>query len=187
MAPINYAEILGQAFEEYAKLLEERQNLDLELSKKKQFIRATINMLPDNKDQECFKFLLDGFMEELGLTDAIRKVLRSNPKNYFTATEVRDKLREAKFDFSSYKANPLASVHSILKRLKPDEVEATEIDGVAAWRWAGEIVKAPSSAAFYGEVPVRMQDIVSVHFDPKKQKEAAAIRTLGRWKTKKEE
>lgn len=139
MAPIDYMTILAQAFDDYSKLLQDRQNLDLELAKKRQFIKATLNMLPDN-DRECFNAIFEDIGGEfLGLTDAIRKALQSNPKKSFTATEVRDKLKETKFDFSDYKSNPLASIHAVLKRLKPEEVEGTEVDGVAAWRWVGEV------------------------------------------------
>jgi hypothetical protein len=137
MAPIDYKTLLAHAFEVYGNLLQDRQNLDLELARQKQFIKATMNMLPD-EDREVFNLILENYGGELGLTDAIRKVLQNNPKKSFTATEVRDKLKEAKFDFSSYKANPLASIHAVLKRLKAEEVESTEIDGVAAWRWVGE-------------------------------------------------
>ena len=95
-----------------------------------------MNMLSD-EDRASFDTALEALseLENVGLTDSIRRVSESSPKKSFTATEVRDVLKKAGFDFSSYKANPLASIHSVLKRLKPDEVEATDIDGVAAWRW----------------------------------------------------
>ena len=187
MAPIDYKAILEQAFAEYGSMILERQGLDLEIAKKKQFIRATMNMLPD-EEREKFNTAFEVVSgESLGLTDAIRKVLQSNPKKPFTATEVRDQLQKSKFDFSAYRSNPLASIHAVLKRLKSEEVESTEIDGVSAWRWIGEIRKTTSNAAFYGENAVRLHDLLGVYFDPKKQKEAAAIRTLGRWKAKKDE
>jgi hypothetical protein len=136
MAPIDYEALLTQAFSEYGEMLENRQALDLEIAKKRQFIKATMNMLPDDA-REAFNAVLENYGGELGLTDAIRKVLQTEPKKSFTATEVRDKLKKSGFDFSSYKANPLASIHAVLKRLKPEEVESTDIDGVAAWRWVG--------------------------------------------------
>ena len=139
MAPIDYKALLKQALDEYGIMIFNRQELDLEIAKKKQFIRATMNMLPD-EELERFNTAFESLTgESLGLTDAIRKVLQSNPKKPFTATEVRDKLKGANFDFSSYKTNPLASIHAVLKRLKPEEVEATDVDGVAAWRWVGEV------------------------------------------------
>jgi hypothetical protein len=148
MPLIDYNAILTQAFEDYGTLLQHREDIDLELAKKKQFIRATMNMLSDKEreafNNDAFNMILEMGTGELGLTDAIRKVLQAQPRKSFTATEVRDKLKEAKFDFSSYKANPLASIHAVLKRLKPEEVEFTDLDGVAAWRWVGEM---PPSAS----------------------------------------
>jgi hypothetical protein len=143
MAPIDYKTLLEQAFAEYGAMVLDRQALDLNIAKKKQFIKATMNMLPD-EDRAALEEALDKLSgESLGLTDAIRKVLQNEPKKSFTATDVRDKLKKSSFDFSSYKTNPLASIHAVLKRLKPEEVETTEIDGVAAWRWVGEVAGWP--------------------------------------------
>jgi hypothetical protein len=139
MKPIDYKSLLEQAFAEYAEMILSRQALDLDIAKKKQFIKATMNMLPD-EDRAALDAAVEKIPgEPLGLTDAIRQVLQQQYKKPFTATDVRDKLKHANFDFSSYKTNPLASIHAVLKRLKPEEVEATDIDGVAAWRWVGEI------------------------------------------------
>jgi hypothetical protein len=171
MAPIDYSAILMQAFEEYAGLLQERQNLDLELAKKRQFIKATLNMLSDEQ-RECFNSIFEDIGGELGLTDAIRKALQTEPKKSFTASDVRDKLKQSGFDFSSYKANPLASIHAVLKRLKPDEVEATEIDGVAAWRWVGE--PAPD----YAEVTRKFIAGFNKDFDSSGLFESGAITSL---------
>ena len=102
MGPIDYKLLLTQAFAEYGVMVLDRQALDLEIAKKKQFIRATMNMLPD-EDRAAFDAALDKLSgEPLGLTDAIRKALQTEPKKSFTATDVRDKLKRANFDFSSY-------------------------------------------------------------------------------------
>jgi hypothetical protein len=135
---IDYKTILEQAFVEYGAMVLQRQELDLELAKKTQFIRATMNMLPDS-DKAVFETALSNLGgPSLGLTDAIRKALQTEPNKPFTASHVRDKLKLSNFDFNSYKTNPLASIHAVLKRLKPEEVETTDIDGVTAWRWVGE-------------------------------------------------
>jgi hypothetical protein len=138
MIPIDYKSILEQALAEYTLMVSQRQELDLELAKKTQFIRATMNMLPDSEKTEFETALSNLGGPSLGLTDAIRKALQTEPNKPFTATQVRDKLKLSNFDFSSYKTNPLASIHAVLKRLKPEEVETTDIDGVNAWRWVGE-------------------------------------------------
>lgn len=138
MTPIDYKSILQQAFAEFGEMIGQRQELDFEIAKKKQFIRATVNMLADEDKATYYEAIERLSGTALGLTDAIRKVLQREPKKSFTATDVRDKLKKANFDFSSYKTNPLASIHAVLKRLKAEEVEETDNDGVAAWRWVGE-------------------------------------------------
>lgn len=130
----DYKTILRQAMEEFDSLLKERQELDLKIAQKEQFIRATMYQLPDAERktvEDWFNSLNTGIA---GLSVSIRKVLASSPKKFHTATEVRDALVKQGFDFGNYSSNPLASVHSSLKRLKPEEVETTTIDGVMAWR-----------------------------------------------------
>lgn len=139
MVTNDYKQIFVKEFAEYGELLLRRQQIEFEIAQKHQFLRATLNMLPE-EDRAAFEAQFSQLAgEALGLTDAIRKALQSNHKKAYTATEVRNKLREFKFDFSRYKSNELASVHSVLKRLKPEEVDVTEIDGVMAWRWVGPI------------------------------------------------
>lgn len=129
-----YKEILARALVELSELLAQRQELELKVAQKEQFIRATLNFLPDTQRFAYESTLADYLSPELGLSDSIRSVLKSAPKKWHTATEVRDALVKAKFDFTSYSSNPLASIHAALKRLKPDEVERTENDGVMAWK-----------------------------------------------------
>jgi hypothetical protein len=137
MKPIDYTAILEQALSECGVMILQRQELDLEIAKKTQFIRATMNMLPD-AERAAFEPTLNSLSgPSLGLTDAIRKILQTAPNKPFTATQVRDELQKVNFDFTSYKTNPLASIHAVLKRLKPEEVGTTDIDGVTAWRWVG--------------------------------------------------
>lgn len=78
--------------------------------------------------------------EDVGLSDAIRNVLKAAPKKLHTATEVKKAMTKAGFDFSRYTTNPLSSVHAALKRLKAEEAEVSQIEGVMAWRWVGPIV-----------------------------------------------
>jgi hypothetical protein len=49
---------------------------------------------------------------------------------------VKERLDSLGYDFSSYKSNPLSSIHSILKRFKPSEVDVFALkDGGTAYRW----------------------------------------------------
>ncbi len=73
-------------------------------------------------------------MRESSLKDAIYSVLCSAFPKYLTASDVRDRLRANGFDFSGYSSNELASVSTTLRRFKPEEVENTTIEEVAAYR-----------------------------------------------------
>jgi hypothetical protein len=144
MASIDYVELLKQAFEEYADLIFQRREVELTLAQKEQFIRATVNMLPEEQRPNWEMYLDKLSGDDAGLSGAIRRILRSSSKKFHTATEVKKALVAAGYNFSSYKTNPLSSVHAALKRLKPDEAQMETIDGVMAWRWVGKLAVAPT-------------------------------------------
>lgn len=59
-----------------------------------------------------------------GMTGSIREILKKAPEP-LTASEIRDALESLGFDMKSY-SNPLATVHTVLRRLaEADEVETT--------------------------------------------------------------
>jgi hypothetical protein len=64
---------------------------------------------------------------------------------WFTPIEIRDALKRMGFPFENYKANPLASIHTTLKRMVPAEMEVKTLkDGQKAYRLksAGEWTEA---------------------------------------------
>jgi len=64
---------------------------------------------------------------------------------WFTPVEIRDALKRMGFPFENYKANPLASIHTTLKRMVPAEMEVKTLkDGQKAYRLksAGEWTEA---------------------------------------------
>src|SRR5882757_9858871 len=132
---IDYKAVLAQVLQEFGVIIKERQELDLKIAQKLQFIRATMNQLADHEKGEFEDWLQKLVGVSAGLSDSIRTVLRENPRKWHTATQVRDALIKLGFDFGNYASNPLASVHSALKRLKQDEAETDTIDAVMVWRW----------------------------------------------------
>lgn len=143
MPTINYIALLHQEFTEYTNRLRQRQELDFDLAQREQFLRATVNMLPEDQKAPWENLLAVASVGDVGLSDSIRNVLKSAPRKFYTATEVKNMLIKSGFDFSKYTTNPLSSVHAALKRLKPEEAEMNQIDGVMAWRW----VKQPTGLA----------------------------------------
>ena len=69
----------------------------------------------------------------------------SEEKAWFTPVEIRDALKRMGFPFENYKANPLASIHTTLKRMVPAEMEVKTLkSGEKAYRLksAGEWTQA---------------------------------------------
>lgn len=70
---------------------------------------------------------------------------KSEKDAWFTPVEIRDALKRMGFPFENYKANPLASIHTTLKRMVPAEMEVKTLkDGQKAYRLksAGEWTEA---------------------------------------------
>ena len=133
---INYAAVVEKTMDELETLIGQSYELESEIAKKQQFLNAAMNMLSE-EDREKYDAWVGVFeMRDWGLTEAIRQVLQTS-KGWHTATQVRDVLRAQNFYFSRYKTNPLASVHTVLKRLTDKEVQSAEIEGVTAWKWKG--------------------------------------------------
>jgi hypothetical protein len=103
MSKGDYRRALDAAVREYEKLSAERADLDDRLSQ----LRHSIGTLTK----------LCGYEPTvpLGLTDACRLVLR-NSVTPLTALEVRDRLAAIGVDLDKY-SNPLASIHTVLKRM----------------------------------------------------------------------
>lgn len=136
----DYLAIIRDAFSKLEKFYGDRESIDGEIMRTEQFIAAAANMLPDNERDSTIR-RIEVFQElyrvrDAGLTDAIRTILKTAAGDWLTVTNVRDRLRKAGFDFSSYSANPLASISAILRRMKSEEVATTMVDGgVNTYRW----------------------------------------------------
>src|SRR5437867_1390614 len=134
----DYKSILTRALDEWFELDCKRQDIELAQASKLQYIRAPYN-LPSDKDKPEFEHRVRSFSAQPGgITLAVHRVLQESPGQWHTATLMRDKLIDSGFDFSNYRANPLASIHAVLKRSRPEQIEALKIDGVMAWRWKAD-------------------------------------------------
>jgi hypothetical protein len=134
------------AFESSVRELEsfyaQREQLEFKIARVKQFIQASLEMMPEAAREERitrFKHLLHPHgTRGPGLTAAIRRILKRGAVRPFTVAEVRDRLVDAKFDFSAYKSNPLASVAATLKRMHlagEEDLEMIVADGVMHYRY----------------------------------------------------
>jgi hypothetical protein len=55
-------------------------------------------------------------------------------QDWLTPTEIRDYLKNIGFNFERSKANPLASIHTTLRRMVPHEVESKTLEGQKIYR-----------------------------------------------------
>ena len=134
----DYLNLVIAAIEKIEKLHKERETLDIEIAKQEKFVYATANFLPDEARKlatERIRLIQDlARVRDAGLTDAVRAVLAAEG-GWLTAAQMRDRLNSYQFDFGSYMTNPLASVSTTLRRIKPEDVEIGTRDGVTAYRW----------------------------------------------------
>lgn len=116
----------------------ERSKLTKQIKRFEDAARSILATTEDEHEVATYQEMLDDIIEPTGFTDAIKKVLQTANGEAMTATEVKDALPGAGFPLSGY-SNPLASVHTILKRLGKTpllyNVEMVTRDGKNAYRW----------------------------------------------------
>jgi hypothetical protein len=135
----DYAKIFVEQLRKLSELIQQRDGLNAEIDKVTQLVSACYNMLSE-QDQKNYSNAFSTISEwyakqEVGLTEAIRNVLQSNPKAWFTPIQIRDRLQQSGFNFSAYISNPLSSVHSVLKRFKDTEVKTTDGINGRQYQW----------------------------------------------------
>jgi hypothetical protein len=142
-AKTNYRRAIDDAIRELSELMARREVLESELEKVQWRIEAVQYGLEglaavsgiEPKEEYPHLFPDELTKSDVGFTDAIREVLKSAPpqESVFTAVSMRDALKERGFDLKKYQ-NPLASIHTVLKRLAlQDEVERYPDSETGKW------------------------------------------------------
>jgi len=145
MPPTDYKSLLADTFLRIGNYVQFRDSIEVEIAKLKQLYYATLNLLPD-KDRLEFQKQVDelaGGADE-GLSEAVKNILLA-ADGWMTTAMVRDKLRQVGFDFSKYGSNPLASIGTVLRRWKAEEVDSAQVEGVNAYRWKKDNIVSLSS------------------------------------------
>jgi len=133
----DYLQIADSHLAKISKLQEQRREIDEQIAKARELVKAVVNMLPDAERNAYLNKLGDAAIRQMGLTEAIREILQKNAQ-YLEPTAIRNILTAEGFDFSQYTSNPLSSIYSILKRFKKGEVETISLtDGSTGYRWKG--------------------------------------------------
>ena len=130
---IDYMQMLRQLAEEQEVWIRKRDEAMRELSRLSELIRSAVKMLTPEQRSKGDALLERIDRRPAGLTTTIRLCFTAG-KEWLTPVELRDLLRATGFDFESYKANPLASIHTTLKRMVPHEVECKTLGGQKVYR-----------------------------------------------------
>jgi hypothetical protein len=130
MARDDYKKALEVARVDLEKLMEYREDVDRKILQLRKSIVALAPLAGENELLEAFQ----SSIEEVGLTDNCRDVLKANKKP-LTAIEVRTQLEALGYKFKS--SNPLATIHAVLKRLVASNqvVTVTTGEGDTAYKW----------------------------------------------------
>jgi hypothetical protein len=146
---IDYTKIADEHLAKLTSLREQKEQIEQDIKATTEMIRAAVNMMPEDDKAKYARDLQQVQLKEIGLTGAIRSLLQQNSRVFLAPLEIRDILQQKGFDFSAYTSNPLISIHSILKRFKPSEVEKKlYMDGVTGYRW--KKAKKKTTVPFFG-------------------------------------
>lgn len=124
MTRMSYKQTMRALMQDLSALLQKKESLEDRLQEVIERIatvreaawsmRDLSGIDPDKEYPHLFNFEAT---PDVGFTDAIREVFRANQGLVLTPVGVRNKLKERGFKLDNYK-NPLASIHTILKRLE---------------------------------------------------------------------
>ena len=117
---MDFLGLLEQLVAEHEQCRRRQQDAETELARLKEVIRSTVPLLPP-EHQSRGELVLDRIEEQpVGLTAMIRLALADG--GWQTPAEIRDFLLQCGL-FASYRSNPLASIHTTLRRLVPATLE----------------------------------------------------------------
>jgi hypothetical protein len=142
---IPYRQQIRWALDQLREWNEKKKEAERQITKLRSLILANANMLPD-AEQAAFGEALESY--STGITDSIREVYRQASPKGLTPTQVRDQLIATGFNLNS-QANPMASIHSVIKRLiSSSEIEPFGDAAFGGYRW-----KSKEQAFVYDKSP----------------------------------
>jgi hypothetical protein len=141
----NFGETILDLQREKKTLLEEKTAIE----RKIEVIERTVESLVFLGNPEA-KMPLPYQLNEMGLQDAVRAILRRAFPIPMRPTEVRDTLVSAGTYSPSYR-NLLIAVHTAIKRIKDKLEEVPQPEGKIAYRWKVDHVQAPDIGIVRGE------------------------------------
>lgn len=162
----NYQRILYDAKQKLAQLLVERQERDKEIARMHSVVTNLQNLCADQDQREFWggaERVVKAHLK-VGITEAVRVILQ---ENFFpiTAVDLKKQIEARKLDINRY-ANPLAVIHTVLKRLiqSGDVKVVASIKGLKAYQWISSTDKALS------ELQKSSEPAVAKHLGSKESK-----------------
>ena len=159
MAKANYHRILYEAKQDLARHLVERQELDHKIARL-QFVVTDLQNLCAERDHKSFKNRVERVVKrdlKAGITESTRVILQ---ENFFpmTANDLKEKIEARKLNLARY-SNPLAVIHTVLKRLvQGGEVRIVpQASGKNAYQWISATDKALAELQESGRQETRNQ------------------------------
>jgi len=141
--------VIATYLEQLADLNVQRAQIESQMQRIETGIRGILALSDDEAEVMPYLERLDEITKPEGFTDAIRKVLRA-ADGPLTPSEVKDALPGAGFALDEY-SNPLASIHTILKRLaKTEAFEEVEKEGKTAYKYIRIIGRVTTARAVRG-------------------------------------
>jgi putative component of toxin-antitoxin plasmid stabilization module len=134
----SYRQALEESKRELRELVAKRDRINMRIDKVQTGMTGLVNMLSDSDEALAELSEINEIVGPIGTTEVIRSVYRSKPKRTWTPVAIRDYLLDQNFDILKY-SNPLAAIHTILRRLE----RAGEIEPVGdvvfggGYRWKG--------------------------------------------------
>lgn len=129
-----FEQTMNELFRKLEVAAKQRLEADIQITSNSAAIRALAATCEDEGEKTGYLLLLDEICGKPGFKDVVLSVLKAHPKG-LTPKEVRSWiLLGKKMDLSTY-SNPLASIHTTLRRMDGKEVEEfTNNKGEKAWR-----------------------------------------------------
>jgi hypothetical protein len=129
-----YKKVFTQARADLEKLVEQREEMDQEISRLKQAIIGLAPLAEEPVPTNHLIALLGVDFVVPGVTDSIREILKTSEKP-LAPIEVKQRLLQLKPDVSR-QTNLMATIHTVLKRLVPKEATvSTDNNGDTIYRW----------------------------------------------------
>ena len=123
----------------------QRQEADIQITTSSASIRALANSCEDEEVKTSYIAQLEDITGKPGFKNVILAVLKAHPKG-LTPKEIRSWiLMGKKMDLSGY-SNPLASIHTTLRRMSGTETEEfVNAKGEKAWRLKSSATEIPDA------------------------------------------